>query len=242
MNLRELSRGIHLDWVATGGADENTLAGLVEQLTQEEKRVASRYRMLKDRVAFATARVLLRRGLSACAAQPAGGWALTRGEYGKPELAPSEHLPDLRFNISHCSDLVIVGFALARPIGVDVERIDRAVEYREIARSVFSSDEIRLLGAMRDEEIGPAFFGVWTLKEAYVKARGMGLSIPLAEFSCSIGPPRIAFSDTIEDSSLNWFLWQRYADSAHVVAVAARRTPGEDLEVRWQETPLNELI
>lgn len=100
---------------------------------------------------------------------------IIKGEYGKPALA--EH-PEIHFNISH-SDGIAACIAGKRQCGIDCERIR---EFRpNILKRVFSEQEQMYFRNVPDEEKNTAFFRLWTLKEAYIKAIGMGLSFPMSK-------------------------------------------------------------
>jgi 4'-phosphopantetheinyl transferase len=122
-----------------------------------------------------------------------------------------------------------------------VEALDRRAAAPEIARSHFAPDETRFLESLPEGERPRAFLALWTLKEAYIKARGMGLSIPLADFAFTLEPLRIAFSPHIEDQPSNWFFQQSSLAPAHVLALAVEREPEEELSVHVREVGLESL-
>jgi 4'-phosphopantetheinyl transferase len=115
--------------------------------------------------------------------EPPDGWTFVRGEYGKPSIAAGQRLgPDLAFNIAHTDGLVACAVALDTDIGVDVERIRFDVDGRRLARHYFSATENEWLDQCGDAEHAIRFSELWTLKEAYIKAIGTGLSSPLHAF------------------------------------------------------------
>jgi 4'-phosphopantetheinyl transferase len=101
---------------------------------------------------------------------------------------------------------------------------------------------VPLIQSLPDEQRRPAFFDLWTLKEAYVEARGLGFSIPLVDFAFAFDPIRIAFSPRIADHPANWFFWQDRLSPSHVLAIAARRQPDEHLGLRVREVALESLL
>ncbi|SLM65079.1 MULTISPECIES: 4'-phosphopantetheinyl transferase family protein [Dickeya] len=114
--------------------------------------------------------------------QPPQSLIISRDDYGKPFLP---HYPDIRFNLSHTQGALAFAFAEGCPVGVDVERCQGQVERkRAIAQRFFHPDEWRWLATLDDSAFLPAFIQLWSHKEAYLKALGMGLRKPLASFSC----------------------------------------------------------
>ena len=108
--------------------------------------------------------------------------------HGKPALRRPANHADLRFNLSHSKGLVLYAVANGREVGVDVEQIRRVADFERITEQYFSLAERTELGTLRPERKLDGFFGLWTLKEAYVKARGQGLAVPLHDFSVSLQP------------------------------------------------------
>lgn len=88
----------------------------------------------------------------------------------------------LHFNLSHTDGLIVCGIVLGSEIGVDVEDVTRGGDLVKIADRFFSKMEVADLSLVQEEQQENRFFDYWTLKESYIKARGMGLSIPLGEF------------------------------------------------------------
>lgn len=108
--------------------------------------------------------------------------------YGKPslDLSPAEHT--LRFNLSHSHEMALLAFVYEREIGVDIEYMRNITDYDQLARVSFSPNERQVLGTLSGSDKRQGFYNCWTRKEAYIKARGMGLSLPLALFDVSLLP------------------------------------------------------
>jgi 4'-phosphopantetheinyl transferase len=143
--------------------------------------------------------------------------------------------------------------ALDRDVGVDVEhtatpRFD-AQACLEVAASHFADSEIAGLAALPPEARRERFFAIWTLKEAYIKARGLGLALPLDSFAFEVGadPPggaaaiEIRFAPGLEDDAARWHLLRLRPTPTHALALAARRAPGERLNVRACEAQVDSL-
>jgi 4'-phosphopantetheinyl transferase len=229
-------------YVIMNGTGDDEYARLSSQLNPVERAQASRFLLLKDRLAFSAGRVLVRKILSEYSIEPPGGWQFESNLYGKPAIIRFPGTADLRFNISHSTGIVVAAISLGREIGVDVEYIEQKADYLELARSQFSSAEIELLEALPQQRQTNAFFALWTLKEAYTKARGMGLSIAFSEFAFSLEPLAISFSPQTAERPDDWFFWQDQPSSSHLLAIAAQRQPGEQLICCKEKIELRELF
>lgn len=140
-------------------------------------------------------------------------------EYGKPFLA---ELPDIHFNLSHSHGAVACALCRSAAVGVDVEDAGRDTDF-SIADRFFSSSEAELVSKATGAEKRTRFFDIWTLKEAYIKAVGKGLSIPLDSFSFNVGESviQISFRDTGRSDPM-WQFSQWRPESGKIVAAAAR--------------------
>jgi 4'-phosphopantetheinyl transferase len=202
-------------------------------LTSDEITRGNRFLQEADRVRFIVARALVRTMLSRYVPVPPHAWRLRIEQYGKPEVAnlPAA-APDLRFNLSHTEGLVACAVTVGRDVGVDVEHIQRALTH-DVAERFFSPEEVTDLRALPPEEQDVVFFDYWTLKESYIKARGLGLTLPLGQFTFRRIPgraPTISFAPELHDDPLSWQFAQFWPTRDHRMAVAVRRT-GVDLPI-----------
>ena len=159
-------------------------------LSEDERERAARFHFERDRVRFVNARAALRSILGRYLDVPPGCLRFSYGAHGKPSLS-SEFVAGpagvgLEFNVSHSHTLALVAVARGRALGVDIERLRNDTAGRQIAEHFFSAQEVAALCALPDAEQSRAFFDCWTRKEAFIKARGEGLSFPLAEFDVSL--------------------------------------------------------
>lgn len=154
-------------------------------LDKEEKEKAYRFRFQKDHNCSIIARAVLRILLGGYLQLPPVEIAFTYGACGKPEIDPDNNI---KFNISHASGAIVLGFVQNDRIGVDVEFIDEKIDAMQIAKHFFSKEEIAALYSERDDDIIEAFYNCWTRKEAFIKAVGDGLSFPLDQFVVSLKP------------------------------------------------------
>jgi 4'-phosphopantetheinyl transferase len=192
-NLAELrvpaldDAGIHLwSWHANPQQRASLLPHLSNLLSADEAGRRERFRFENDRQSFAFARGMLRMVLAAYLKTDPRELRFRYSEHGKPEV--DSHNPEnLQFNLSHTQGAVLLGICRQRAIGVDVERVREDLRPRDIGARFFSTAEQRALFSLPEAEQREAFFRCWTRKEAFLKARGHGLSFPLAQFDVSIG-------------------------------------------------------
>ncbi len=157
-------------------------------LSAEETRRANKFHFKKDRVAFVAAHGYLRLLLARYLQVDPQLFVFTEGEHGKPFLKDYT----LQFNISHSNRMGLLAFDAALPLGVDVEWMRPDFGGLKIARRFFSETEVEELSALEGKEQIEGFFNGWSRKEAYIKALGLGLSLPLDKFSVSLSPAKDA--------------------------------------------------
>ena len=157
-------------------------------LSADEKSRAARYHREIDRQYFIAARATLRQILGSYLQTDPAALVFAYSEKEKPSLGGTEAASGIEFNISHSGSIALLAFARQREIGVDVEQIRRDFETAKIAARFFSAAEQKQLAALPEEQRSEAFFLCWTRKEAYIKATGKGLSLPLHQFDVSLAP------------------------------------------------------
>jgi len=164
------------------------LQALRSWLSADERERAGRFYFGRDRDRFVAGRGQLREVLARYLRVPPSAVAFSYGPQGKPRLAGDGRL---RFNLSHSEDRALLGVA-RRELGIDLERIRPTVDYHEIARYFFSSEETATLMGLPSAGRARAFFAFWTYKEAFIKAKGGGLGIQLADFDVCVEPDGLA--------------------------------------------------
>lgn len=169
---------VHVWRVRLDALDGSTVSGLVAALSPDELERAARYRRPLDQERFRRTRGVLRLLLEQYTGVTPRAVRLAANIHGKPRLTGGT----LQFNVSHSDDLALFAFSQARAVGVDVEQRRDGDEWRSIAAHFFSSREQGVLSTLSGETLTRVFFTIWTRKEAYVKARGLGLSLPLDSF------------------------------------------------------------
>jgi 4'-phosphopantetheinyl transferase len=160
-------------------------------LSDDEIARARRFHFAKDRNHYIVARGLLRKLLASYLGIGAAELRFAYAEKGKPSLDGSQS-GAINFNLAHSQARAIYAFSLGRQIGVDLEYIREDLAGDQIAERFFSAREIAELRTVPAELRKEAFFNCWTRKEAYIKARGEGLSLPLDEFDVSLLPGEAA--------------------------------------------------
>jgi 4'-phosphopantetheinyl transferase len=158
--------------------------------------------------------------------------------YGKPSLdnvSPGERL---RFNLSHSHERALVAFTRAGKMGVDLEFMRADFDFHEVAERWFSAREVEMFSALPASLRTEAFFNCWTRKEAYVKARGEGLSHPLKSFSVSLAPDEAARFLSIEGDAMHysrWSLQNLQVAEGYAAALAVENTHCETF--LWEAEP-----
>lgn len=174
-------------------------------LSRDETERAEKFRFEKDRSTYKTARIMLRYLLGAYLRKPPPNIDFLYTDLGKPYVKNSL---GISFNVSHSENYVLCGVAKSSFVGVDVEFNKKTIEFEDIASKFFSSQEYDTMMSLPTKERSKAFFNCWTRKEAYVKAKGGGLTIPLDKFGVSILAGHQAkllwVDDSMDDHIDNW--------------------------------------
>jgi 4'-phosphopantetheinyl transferase len=160
-----------------------------EILSSEEQKRASRFHRARDRKHFIVAHAVLRLILARYLNIDPRQISFEYNTFGKPRLMDDAHYPDVRFNLAHSRGVALYALAIGREIGVDLEFTEPGFATMNLARSLFAPEEVEALSALSNEDFVAGFYRCWTRKEAYVKAKGLGLSLPLNSFVVSGGPP-----------------------------------------------------
>lgn len=207
---------------------------LFPMLSQDEKERAGRYHFQKDRDQFIVARGSLRIILGLYLSRRPELLRFRYSRFGKPDLAEPE-FSELCFNLSHSHGLALLAVTRRREVGIDVERVRPQVVDEGIAERFFSPREVATLRALPVEQQPDAFFNCWTRKEAYIKARGEGLSLPLDMFDVSLttGEPAALLETRFDPEDLyRWRIMDLSAGASFRAALVARR---QDWRLRcWQ--------
>jgi 4'-phosphopantetheinyl transferase len=209
-------------------------------LTADEIARAEHFSFEKDRNRFVVARGLLRVLLAAYLRVEPQQLRFCYNAYGKPALDDALQECALQFNLSHSQGLALFAFAYQRVVGIDVEYMRAGIEYEQLAQHFFSPYEHEVLQALPNEMRREAFFNCWTRKEAYIKARGEGLSIPLDAFAVSLRPGEsAALLNNREDlrEVTRWSLCALAPGTEYAGALAVEGSGWRLSCWHWQERP-----
>ena len=201
-------------------------------LTEDERKKRDRFRFEKDQHSCLVTRALVRTVLSRYEDVDPKDWRFVMNDYGRPEIAEPQSARSLKFNLSHTNGLIACIVARERDIGVDVEDRERSGKLLSVAHRFFSPTEVAALRKLPEKEQLDRFFLYWTLKESYIKARGMGLVIPLSHFSFLFeNAISIAFDPRLEDDPESWQFTALSYSRRHAVAASFRCKAGEEVRL-----------
>ena len=188
-------------------------------LSVDEKERAARFHFEVDKNRYIVSHGSLRKILGRYLHQNPAELTFSVSQYGKPALVNST----LEFNLSHSGDFALIAVTQGRKIGVDVERIRQGISSHVIAQQYFSKAEVAELQSLPIEQREAAFFICWTRKEAYIKAQGLGLALPLESFDVSLTPGQPAILRATRPESqeaAHWMLRSLDVDSNYAGAIA----------------------
>jgi 4'-phosphopantetheinyl transferase len=198
-----------------------------ELLSPEEKERESRFYFARDRRRYLITRALTRTVLSRYAPVHPKEWTFSANPYGRPEIVNAQaRETGLSFNISHTHSLIVLGVTRDRALGVDVENFRGREAPIDVADRFFAPGEVAALAAAPPRRQQYLFFEYWTFKESYIKARGMGLALPLDRFSFHYPSDRtveLAIHPELADEPARWQLWQFRPRPEYLVAICAER-------------------
>ncbi len=191
-------------------------------LSELELAQARRFHFEKDRTRYVLTRALVRSSLSRYAPVAPGGWQFAPNAFGRPEICnPVPEAQDVSFNVSHTDGAIVLAVSRARRIGIDIESDVDSRNRMDIAQRFFAPLEYQDLQRTPLPHQSRRFLEYWTLKEAYVKARGLGVSIPFNEFSFDLSSSSgIGFSRSAALSdATHWLFSQATVQGNFVVAL-----------------------
>ncbi len=196
-----------------------------EVLSPDETSRASRFHFAVDRQRFVASRAFLRTILGGYLTTDAKDLTFAYSKRDKPHLGPAYADRGITFNLSHSGGIALYAFARRRELGIDVEQVRRDFDVEAIARRFFSAHEQKQLADLPATEKIEAFFRCWTRKEAYLKATGDGLSLPLTQFDVSLAEGNSdALVTTRPDiaEAKRWLLREVPAGTGYIAALCVR--------------------
>lgn len=210
-------------WRIAQDAPAEEVARLFGLLSEDERERAARFSFERDQTRFVVGRATVRRILARYLDTPPKSLRFTYGPRGKPALAPGSDTMDLCFNLAHSDGLALLVVARGRAVGIDVERVHPSFAFEAVAERFFSPAERDALRALPEQERRIAFYTGWVRKEAYIKARGEGMALPLEHFAVSLAPgasPALLAVDGHPDEPARWTLRDVEAGEGFAAALA----------------------
>jgi 4'-phosphopantetheinyl transferase len=228
------SNDVHL-WRAKLDQSNECVKQLTQMLSDEEQRKTERFHFDKDRKRFIVSHGVLRTILSRYLDVEPNRLRFGYRSHGKPYLVEKLNGEEVCFNLSHSHSMSLYAFTRSRQIGVDIEYIHPITEADQIVARFFSSNEHAMWQQLPKGQKQEAFFNCWTRKEAYIKARGEGLSLPLDQFDMSFDPdkpPALSVTRGASDESSRWLLRVLQTDPGYVAALVVE---GYDWQLKCWE-------
>lgn len=211
-------------WLARLDLNADQVRQCAVHLSPDELQRANRLHFERDRQRFIAARATLRILLGGCLAIKPDAIALRYTANGKPvidNLAASLH-----FNVSHAHERALYAISRTYALGVDIEYLNRDVDYNGLAERFFTNREHTALQRIPEPGRKRAFFACWTRKEAVIKSTGDGLSLPLAQFNVTVAPdaaPRVLDFAGAAERVADWTLYTAEVGADYIATVAAYR-------------------
>ena len=222
---------VHL-WSVSLEQDPESLAAYERLLAPDERERAARFRFDRDRDRYVVARAVLRVLLGRYLGEAPAALRFEYGPQGKPALPGTP----LHFNLAHAGAVAVYAVTRLAPLGVDVERVAPMDDLELVAESHFADEERRALRALPAQLRTRAFFDCWTRKEAFIKALGGGLSIPLADFAVELrpaAPPALRWVLGDPGAPARWTLHAFEPVAEHVAALAIEAREPAIRSWRW---------
>lgn len=211
-------------WLTRLDLDADQVRQCTLQLSPDELLRADRYRIERNRRRFIVARATLRQLLGRCLAVGPDAIRFGYARNGKPFIAGPA--TDVQFNVSHAHERALYAISRNYALGVDIEYLNRDVDYSGLARRFFTRHEYSELQRIPESGRKHAFLTCWTRKEAVIKATGDGLSLPLAQFNVTVAPdaaPRVLDFAGAAERSADWILYAAAVGADYAATVAAYR-------------------
>jgi len=221
------AREFHV-WYADLNPESSRLDYLNGLLSPAEQNRAKRFKFWRDQRRFIVGRAMLRLLIGRYLLTEAKQIKFSYNKYGKPFLASNQ----LRFNLAHCRDKIIFAFCLSVDIGVDLECLRTIEDVPGIASQFFSANESEAILNSPLECQSQVFLTYWTLKEAYIKAIGQGLSYPLDSFEVVISEDKELHNVTRREGVSEESTWSLFSFAPDPDCVAAAAVRGNDWRLK----------
>lgn len=221
---------VALRWLATADVAADQWPALAALLDDAERERAGQFHVEADRQSYIAAHALLRRMLSDRLPVAPSDWQFTLNPQGKPEAVLPPEAPAWRLNLSHTRGMVAVALAIGHEVGVDVERRCRHGLSLDLAHQFFAPDEVAMLHSLPAEELDDGLIETWTLKEAVIKAMGLGLSMSLQAFSVRRDRLDVTFAPAASPED-GWLLRRMTPAPDYALALALRHPAPDSVSI-----------
>lgn len=234
-------RALCILWTDVRPLAADDAAEWAEALPADEQQRYRRFRHTRGAHEFLGGRLLVRTWLSALEQSPRHAWRFREGPYGRPELED----PRFRFNLAHSGGIVACVLTTGRDAGVDVEDLDRRSMSEGLWGRYCAPTEVADILAQPAEARADRFLTYWTLKEAYLKARGLGIAVHLADIAFVLSQndaPRITFTGSLVGTPDAWSFGLANAGPRHLLSWAAPTdADSQPVDVSVAHVPLDLL-
>lgn len=213
--------GVLVRYRLTDALDAGEIGAAAATLSPTERERSARFVFEHDRRDYIAAHALLRTTMSLCDPRPPEAWTFETDSHGKPYV-PSVvgQPPPLNFSLSHSTGLVACAVAPFVDLGLDVASVDRAIDVEAFGGHCFSSMEMANLSDCPEERRQGRFFELWTLKEAFAKAVGRGLGLPLSAVTFDLTADNgIAVQPPEQYATCRWYCALYLVGARHVLAL-----------------------
>ncbi len=224
----------HVFFTSAGVLNDETRDRLSDLLPPDERRRAGRFTLIQDRDLHIVAHALLAYAILTIQGKLPGNYARTI--YGKPELNQGS----LSFSLSHTRGIAACALVRNGDVGVDIERFDRSIDVDEIADFALAPRERVWIDSLSGTQRAEAFFSLWTMKEAFVKATGRGFTTRLSTIAISVEEQRLLSSETEDPRAWQFARWRPIR--THRLALALRRPPGTHAPIRVHRLNTESLL
>lgn len=240
INLPELAvNRVHI-WRASLDLPGEEIEKLISLLSEDELTRANKFRFLEHKNSFIAARGILRLLLGHYLTIEPQDLKFDYGDRGKPRLRETKSPKSLQFNISHSQKYALFGFVCDRSIGVDLEYLREMKDAVKIARRFFSDREFELISSLDVSQQSRIFFQLWTAKEAYLKAIGVGLAGSLANIEINldrVGNAQILAIDDDDLQAKDWLMYSCVPQKDYTAAIAIHTPLAESQIDFWNWSP-----
>jgi len=220
-------------WRASLDLAESEVQRLAQTLSADERTRSERFYFERDRQRFIAGRGILRSILGYYLQIEPSEIRFTYNTHGKPSIANITEASGLNFNISHSHELALYALTRGRGIGIDIERLRSNLSFERIAKRFFPPAEFEKLRSLPPEEFVEGFFNFWTCKEAYIKAIGKGLSIPLNQFAVTVHANKTVKIQNSKTNHCEESRWSFYTLRPAPGYVGALTVEGKKLRIKY---------